>query len=58
VILITLVALGRDIFVFMGHSDFTRSLLITNPGRIMLVLSLILQVVGISWVLYLFRSQY
>jgi tight adherence protein B len=58
VILITLVALGLDMFVFLGQSDFTRSLLTTGPGRIMLVLSLVLQVLGIAWVLYLFRSQY
>jgi tight adherence protein B len=58
VILITLVALGLDVFVFMGQSDFTRSLLTTGAGRAMLALSLVLQVVGISWVLYLFRSQY
>jgi tight adherence protein B len=58
VVLITLVALGLDIFVFMGESDFARNLLITNAGRIMLGLSLVLQVVGISWVVWLFRSNY
>jgi tight adherence protein B len=58
VILITLVALGLDAFVFMGHSDFARDLLITNAGQIMLASSLILQVIGVSWVMWLFRSQY
>jgi tight adherence protein B len=58
VFLITLIALGLDVFVFMGQSDFTRNLLITSAGRIMLALSLILQVVGVSWVIWLFRSQY
>jgi hypothetical protein len=50
--------LGLDMFVFMGQSDFARNLLVTGAGRIMLGLSLFLQVVGISWVIWLFRSHY
>jgi tight adherence protein B len=56
-ILIALVALGLDAFVILGHSDYTRSLMETNSGRSMLGTAMILQVVGVTWVAWLFRSR-
>lgn len=56
-ILIALVALGLDLAVILGHTEYTRSLLETNAGRAMLGTALLLQVIGVTWVVWLFRSR-
>jgi tight adherence protein B len=56
--LIALVGLGLDAFVILGHSEYAQSLLTTNAGRIMLAIALMLQVVGVTWAAWLFRSHY
>jgi tight adherence protein B len=56
--LISLIALGLDAFVVFGNSEFASRLLTTNPGRLILAGSLLLQVMGIAWTLWLFRSRY
>ncbi|MGD0901086.1 MAG: type II secretion system F family protein [Thermoguttaceae bacterium] len=57
-ILIAVIALGLDLAVILWHPDYARKLLETDPGRIMLAAALALQVVGISWAVWLFRSDY
>jgi tight adherence protein B len=56
-IVIAVVALGLDAFVVLGHSEYAAVLLTTTTGRLVLATSLLLQVVGVSWALWLFRSQ-
>jgi tight adherence protein B len=55
--LIALIALGLDAFVLIGNSEYAESLLLTTPGRIMLAVSIVLQIVGIAWAIWLFRSH-
>jgi tight adherence protein B len=57
-VLIALVALGLDVFVIFGNSEFAEALLVTNAGRIMLVTAIALQIIGITWAVWLFRSRY
>jgi len=56
--MIALVALGLDAAVIIGHLEYSRNLLETNAGRAMLGVAIILQVVGVTWVVWLFRSNY
>jgi tight adherence protein B len=56
--LIALIAVGLDAFVIFGNSEYAQSLLTTNTGRIMLALALVLQIIGITWAVWLFRSHY
>jgi tight adherence protein B len=55
--LIALIALGLDAFVVLSNSEYAESLLLTDPGRIMLAVSIVLQIVGITWAIWLFRSH-
>ena len=57
-VLIALVGLGLDAFVILGHSEYAAILLTSNAGRVMLATALVLQVVGVTWALWLFRSNY
>lgn len=56
--LIALVGLVLDAFVLLGNSEYAESLLTTTAGRIMLAISIVMQIVGITWALWLFRSHY
>ena len=56
--LIALVGLGLDAFVILGHSEYAAVLLTSHAGHVMLATSLVLQVVGVTWALWLFRSNY
>jgi tight adherence protein B len=56
-VLIALIALGLDALVVVGHTEYTASLLTSYAGRIMLVAALLLQLLGIAWLLWLFRSE-
>lgn len=55
---IALVALGLDAYAIFGQAGPAGSLLTTAPGRVMLAVALVLQVVGITWAMWLFRSNY
>jgi tight adherence protein B len=57
-VLIVLIALGLDLVVIFGRTEYARDLLVTTPGRTMLAAALVLQVIGTSWALWLFRSNY
>jgi Flp pilus assembly protein TadB len=41
----------------LSNSEYAESLLLTDPGRIMLAVSIVLQIVGITWAIWLFRSH-
>jgi Flp pilus assembly protein TadB len=56
--LIVVIAMGLDAAVILGRPDYARPLLESNAGRIMLAAALALQVVGVVWALWLFRSDY
>jgi tight adherence protein B len=56
--LIALVAIVLDAVVILGHTEYARNLLETNVGLVLLCGSLLLQVIGISWVLWLMKSNY
>jgi tight adherence protein B len=56
--LIVLIALALDAVLIFGHPDYARKLWETDPGRIMLAAALALQAIGISWAVWLFRSDY
>ena len=56
--LIALLALALDAFVVFGNSEYAESLLTTNTGRVMLATAVVLQILGITWALWLFRSHY
>jgi tight adherence protein B len=56
--LIGLVALGLDAFIIFGRPEHARILWESDPGRIMLAAAIVLQVVGISWAVWLFRTDY
>ena len=56
--LIALLAIGLDGFVIFGNSEYTETLLTTNVGRIMLSIAVVLQILGIAWAAWLFRSRY
>jgi tight adherence protein B len=56
--LIVLVALGLDAFIIFGHPDYARQLWETDAGRMMLAAAIVLQVVGTTWAVWLFRSDY
>jgi tight adherence protein B len=53
-----LIGLGLDAFMVFGNSDYAQKLVTTDVGHIMLVIALVLQIVGITWALWLFRSRY
>ena len=55
---IVLVALGLDVYVFVGQSQYTAILFETGVGRTILAASLALQAIGVIWGLWLFRSNY
>jgi tight adherence protein B len=56
--LIVLVALALDVVVIFGHPDYARALWESDSGRIMLATAIALQVLGTSWAVWLFRSNY
>jgi tight adherence protein B len=56
--MIALIGLGLDAFMVFGNSDYAQKLVTTDVGHIMLVIALVLQIVGITWALWLFRSRY
>lgn len=56
--LIALVALVLDVAVIFGKVELTGSLLTSNAGRVILAAAIGLQVLGIAWAMWLFRSDY
>jgi tight adherence protein B len=56
--MIALIGIGLDAFMVFGNSDYAQKLVTTNIGHVLLVLALVLQVVGVSWAVWLFRSRY
>jgi len=57
-LLIAIVALILDVVVLLWQPEYVRSLLETTAGRVMLAASLALQVIGVFWATWLFRSEY
>jgi tight adherence protein B len=55
---IALVAIGLDAFVLLGQSEYAQNLVETNVGRVLVAVSLLLQFIGITWALWLFRARY
>lgn len=56
--LIALIGLGLDAFVILGNSEYAAILLTTTAGRILLATAMALQVVGVTWALWLLRSNF
>lgn len=56
--LLALVAVGLDVVVIFGRVQLLESLLTTNIGRMMLGMSIVLQIIGAVWAMWLFRSDY
>ncbi len=56
--LIALLAVGVDIFMVFGNSEYAQRLVNTTVGQTILIVSLLLQAVGILWIVWLFRSRY
>jgi tight adherence protein B len=56
--LICIIALALDVVIILGRPEYARVLLESNPGRVILAASLALQVIGVTWALWLFRSDY
>ena len=57
-VLIALLALALDAFIIIGHPEYAKILSDSELGRGLLVAAVALQVIGISWAVWLFRSDY
>jgi len=55
--LIAIIALILDAVVLLVRPEYVQPLVNSTPGRIMLATAIVLQVIGVTWALWLFRSD-
>jgi tight adherence protein B len=57
-LLIAAIAIGIDVVVIAGRPEYARELVESAAGQIMLAISLALQILGLAWAFWVFRSNY